>query len=138
VEAAAWQLIEKIDAMGGSVPAIEQGFIQDEIARSAYEYQRGIENEQKIIVGVNKFTVTEENNTPILRVDDSIRQVQSERLIHLRSSRDNKKVINCLAAVSDAATEGRNLMPEVIAAVEAKCTLGEISDELRKVFGEYR
>lgn len=138
VEEAAWQLIGKIDAMGGSVSAIEQGFIQNEIARSAYEYQRGIESGEKIIVGVNKFTVDEQNNTPIFRVDDSIRNVQSERLSKLRAERDSAKAGESLEAVSRAATEGTNLMPQVITAVENKCTLGEIADELRKVFGEYR
>jgi len=138
VEAAAWQLIEKIDAMGGSVAAIEQGFIQDEIARSAYEYQRGIENNEKIIVGVNKFTVSEQNTTPIFKIDDSIRNVQSERLKQLRSSRDQLTANESLQRVLSAAKDGTNLMPHVITAVENKCTLGEIADQLRSVFGEYK
>jgi methylmalonyl-CoA mutase, N-terminal domain len=138
VEQAAWQLIGKIDAMGGSVSAIEQGFIQDEIARSAYEYQRGIESGEKIIVGVNKFTATENNNTPVFRIDDSIRTVQSERLKQLKAGRDNTAAAALLQQVSVAAKEASNLMPHVIAAVEGHCTLGEIADELRKVFGEYK
>src|SRR5690349_1431096 len=80
IETAAWKLVEKIDAMGGSVPAIEQGFIQDEIARSAYEYQRKIETGEKIIVGMNKFQLQEEDQIPVMRIDDSIRTVQSEKL----------------------------------------------------------
>jgi len=138
VEQQAWQLIQKIDAMGGSVSAIEQGFIQDEIARSAYEYQRGIESGEKIIVGVNKFTVNEANNTPIFKIDDSIRTVQSERLQQLRSNRNNEAATASLSAIAGAAKDGSNLMPYVITAVENKCTLGEIADELRKIFGEYR
>lgn len=138
VEQKAWQLISKIDAMGGSVSAIEQGFIQNEIAGSAYDYQRNIESNEKIIVGVNKFTVDKETEIPIFRVDDGIRTVQAERLKELRNRRDAKMVQQCLAHISSAAKDGSNLMPHVITAVEALCTLGEISDELRKVFGQYK
>lgn len=138
VEEAAWKLIEKIDAMGGSVPAIEQGFIQDEIARSAYEYQRNIEDNNKIIVGVNKFQVNSEDHIPILKVDDSIRTVQAAKLAILRNNRDNAKVDQCLQELNDKAVSGENIMPAVLEAVENKCTLGEIADTLREVFGEYK
>lgn len=138
VEEKAWELINRIDAMGGSVSAIEQGFIQNEIAGSAYEYQRKIENKEKIIVGVNKFTVEEENKIPLLKIDDSIREVQSQRLRALRDKRDREKADACLQRIDNAAKEGINLMPLVIDAVENYCTLGEIADTLRKVFGEYR
>lgn len=138
VEAEAWKLIEKIDAMGGSVSAIEQGFIQNEIAKSAYEYQRQIESGDKIIVGVNKFKVDEVNKVPGFKIDDSIRLVQSDKLKALRAKRDNDKVKASLSQINSAANSGANLMPLVIEAVENLCTLGEISDELRKVFGEYR
>ena len=138
VEIAAWKLIEKIDAMGGSVSAIEQGFIQNEIAKSAYEYQRGIESGEKIIVGVNKFQVNEEEQIPILRVDDSIRIVQSEKLAILRSNRNHAKVDQLLQELNDKATSGENIMPTVVEAVENKCTLGEIADTLREVFGEFK
>lgn len=138
VEAAAWKLIEKIDAMGGSVAAIEQGFIQNEIARSAYEYQRAIENQNKIIVGVNKFQVDNEEKIPVLKVDDSIRQIQTERLAALRQQRDPAKTDQLLQALIDRATTGENLMPAVIEAVEHKCTLGEIAGTLREVYGEYK
>lgn len=138
IEQNAWDLIEKIDVMGGSVSAIEQGFVQDEIARSAYEYQRNIENNSKIIVGVNKFQVKEENDTPVFKIDDSIRTLQTEKLNKLKANRDPGKVDNCLQAVNDCATTGENLMPAVIEAVENKCTLGEIADELRAVYGEYK
>lgn len=138
VETKAWELIKNIDAMGGSVPAIEQGFIQDEIARSAYAYQKGIEDGSKIIVGVNKFTVDSEARVPPFRIDDSIRVQQSERLQALRNSRDAQRTATCLETIRGKAVSGENLMPSVIEAVEAYCTLGEIADVLRGVFGEHR
>jgi methylmalonyl-CoA mutase N-terminal domain/subunit len=138
VEEKAWQLINKIDAMGGSVPAIEQGFIQDEIARSAYEHQRQVEAGEKIIVGVNKFQSKEEVPVPIFKVDDSIRQTQAEKLRALRSRRNHAKCDNILQQLNDRASNGDNLMPVVIEAVENYCTLGEIADTLREVFGEYK
>ena len=138
VENAAWKLIEKIDAMGGSVAAIEQGFIQNEIAKSAYEYQRGIESGEKIIVGVNKFQLQDEAPIPILRVDDSIRAIQMQKLAHLRSNRDHAKVDQLLQELNDKATGDENIMPTVVEAIENKCTLGEIADTLREVFGEYK
>ncbi len=138
VEQKAWELINKIDAMGGSVAAIEQGFMQDEIARSAYEYQRNIESGEKIIVGVNKFTVDKEEPVPPFKIDDSIRELQIEKLNDLKSRRDKIVAAKCLENIANAAKDGSNLMPLVIEAVEAKCTLGEIADVLRKEFGEYR
>lgn len=138
VEAAAWKLIDKIDAMGGAVKAIEQGFIQEEIARSAYKYNSAIETGEKIIVGVNKFTSKETNDTPLLKIDDSIRVVQSEKLKALRAKRDNAKAEASLAAIREKALGTDNLMPAVIEAVENLCTLGEISDTLRAVWGEYK
>ena len=138
VEAKAWELIARIDALGGSVTAIEEGFIQDEIARSAYEYQRQIEDGSKIIVGVNKFTVANEDKIPSLKIDDSIRDVQSAKLAKLRANRDAVSAQSSLERISTAAKDGSNLMPFVILAVEQKCTLGEIADVLRKVYGEYK
>jgi methylmalonyl-CoA mutase N-terminal domain/subunit len=138
VEAAAWKLIEKIDVMGGAVSAIENHFMQDEIARSSYAYSKAIESNEKIIVGVNKFTSKEEDETPLLKIDDSIRQVQSEKLKKLRAKRNNEKVTSCLEQIRIKATSTENLMPPVIDAVENLCTLGEISDTLRKVWGEYK
>jgi methylmalonyl-CoA mutase, N-terminal domain len=138
VEAEAWKLIHQIDAMGGAVTAIEQGFMQDEIARSAYAYQKNIENGSKIIVGVNKFTATEENKTPVFKIDESIRQMQSEKLQHLKATRDTATALACLADLKDKAISGENMMSSVINAVEHKCTLGEVADVLRNVYGEYR
>lgn len=138
VEEAAWKLIEKIDAMGGAVKAIEQHFIQDEIARASYKYTQDIETGDKVIVGVNKFTAKETSDTPLLKVDDSIRKVQSEKLKALRAKRDNAKATACLERIKQIASTKENLMPAVIDAVENLCTLGEISDTLRSVWGEYR
>ena len=138
VESKAWELIEKIDAMGGAVSAIEQGFIQDEIARSAYKYQREIENNEKIIIGVNKFTATDPVAPEVFRIDDSIRILQSERLKSLRERRDNTAVQNALQRIRQAAGTGENLMPLVVDAVEHLSTLGEIADVLREVWGEYK
>ncbi|MHA4807617.1 acyl-CoA mutase large subunit family protein [Flavitalea flava] len=138
VEEEAWKLIRRIDDMGGSVSAIEQGFIQDEIARSAYEYQRQIETGEKIIVGVNKFQVTEKDSIPGFRIDDSIRQVQTEKLASLRNRRDPAKCDSILQDLNDKAASGENIMPVVLEAVENNCTLGEIADTLREIFGEYK
>ncbi len=138
IENAAWELIQKIDIMGGSVSAIEQGFMQDEIANSAYEYHRKIENGEKIIVGVNKFISEENNRIPILKIDDSIRDAQSAKLQSLRQKRDNPKVTSSLSALKLAAQGNENIMPYVIDAVENYATLGEIADVLRGVYGEYK
>lgn len=138
VEQKATELIAKIDAMGGSVSAIEQGFIQDEIARSAYDYQRHIERSEKIIVGVNKFQLKEESSIPVFRIDDSIRDQQIQKLKAFKEKRDAKAVTSCLETVRQNGADGQNLMPSVIDAVEHHCTLGEIADTLRAVFGEYK
>jgi methylmalonyl-CoA mutase N-terminal domain/subunit len=138
VEEKAWQLIAKIDAMGGSVSAIEAGFIQDEIARSAYEYQRNIETGQKIIVGVNKFAIDENQRPPSFKIDDSIRQLQIQKINNLRHNRNPAKCDSILQELNDKAVNNENIMPTVIEAVENKCTLGEIADELRSVFGEHK
>jgi methylmalonyl-CoA mutase N-terminal domain/subunit len=138
VEEEAWKLIEKIDAMGGSVSAIEQGFIQEEIARSAYEYQRRIENNEQIIVGVNKFQVENGDTIPGFRIDDSIRQVQTAKLSSLKQRRDPARCDSILQDLNDKAAGDENIMPVVIEAVENFCTLGEIADTLREVYGEYK
>jgi methylmalonyl-CoA mutase N-terminal domain/subunit len=138
IEAAASKLIDKIDVMGGAVKAIEAGFIQEEIARSAYKYNKDIETGEKIIVGVNKFTTKEVDDTPLLKIDDSIRVVQSDKLKTLRAKRDAAKAAACLEAINNAANSSDNLMPYVIDAVENLCTLGEIADVLRGVWGEYK
>lgn len=138
VESAALELMQKIDAMGGSVTAIEQGFIQEEIARSAYDYQRQIETGEKIIVGVNRFQTTADNPTPPFKIDESVRQVQIEKLQAMRHNRNNGRCDSILQSLNDAASGDENIMPIVIEAVENKCTLGEIADTLREVYGEYK
>ncbi len=136
-EKAAGDLIRRIDEMGGSVEAIEEGFIQNEIAKSAYEHQRKVETGEKIIVGVNAFESAEPDHTKIFRIDDSIRKIQTDKLAALRRDRDPARCDHILQLLNDQASSGENLMPAVIEAVEAKCTLGEIADTLREVFGEY-
>jgi len=138
VEKAAWELIEQVDAAGGSIAAIEQGFIQNEIARSAYAYQQKIEMNEKIIVGVNKFTAEESNKIPLFKVDDSIRKIQIVKLKTLKAARNDTAVKNCLQTLNSKAVSAENIMPAVIDAVENYCTLGEIADTLRKVYGEYK
>ena len=138
IEDKAWELIEEMDQMGGSVAAIETGFIQNKIAESAYAYQKAIESNEKIIVGVNQFRNDSEIDIPILKINESIRQEQIQKLKVLKNNRDAQKVANCLTAIKNAAKGSDNLMPVVIEAVEAHCTLGEISDALRNVFGEYQ
>lgn len=138
VESAAWKIIDTIDNMGGSVQAIEEGYMQNEIAASAYIYQQKIEAKTKIIVGVNAFTGGVEITPPSFRIDDSIRQVQADKLKKLKATRDKNKVVESLKKIKEHAANNINLMPVVIEAVENFCTLGEISDSLRSVFGEYK
>lgn len=137
IETEAWKYIEHIDKMGGAVSAIEQGYMQQEIAKSSYEYQKKIECEEKVIVGMNMFKEKEARHESTFKIDDSIRVKQSERLATFRAGRDSLKYTACIEAVVQAAKDGTNLMPPVIQAVENNCTLGEISDALRKVFGEF-
>jgi methylmalonyl-CoA mutase N-terminal domain/subunit len=138
MEQAATKIIDLIDAMGGSVEAIEQGFIQDEIAKSAYLYQKNIENESKIIVGVNKFQTQTDEKIPGFKIDNSIQEMQTEKLKQLRGSRNSDAANAALLALTEAAKGTDNLMPLVLDCVENRCTLGEISDALRAVFGEYK
>jgi methylmalonyl-CoA mutase N-terminal domain/subunit len=137
MEKAAWVYINKIDEMGGSVNAIESGYIQNEIASSSYEYQKDIENGQRIIVGVNQYTDTDAPATPAFRTDDSARKLQTEALTVLKIERDSALVKNALARLSAASRNDENLMPIIVGCVEVYATLGEISDTMRDVFGEY-
>ncbi|MEY3349345.1 MAG: hypothetical protein RLY46_1384 [Bacteroidota bacterium] len=132
------KLIEYIDQKGGSVKVIEEGYMQEQIAASAYAYQRAIEEKEKIIVGVNQFATQDATNTPVFKIDDQVRVAQVERLKKLKSNRNQQKSLACLSAIKEAAANNTNLMPLVIEAVENYCTLGEISDTLRSVFGEHR
>jgi len=132
------EYIRKIDEMGGAVEAVEQGFIQREIQDSAYKYQREIEKEERVVVGVNRFQTEEEKPTNLLRVDPEVRVGQIEQLRRLKSERDDEKVKQSLAALKAGAEGKDNLMPLILDAVRAYGTLGEISDVLRGVFGEYQ
>lgn len=138
LEEEALKYMQRIDAMGGAVNAIEEGYIQKEIADASFAYQKAIEQNTKIIVGVNKYTSAEQNTTEIFRVDDTIRKVQSEKLKQLRSERNEQKVQGILQQLSTDAGAGVNLMPGIIEAVEHYATLGEIADVFRNVFGEYQ
>jgi methylmalonyl-CoA mutase N-terminal domain/subunit len=138
VEEAAWKLIDKIDAMGGAVQAIEQGFIQEQIASSSYAYQKAIESGEKVIVGVNKFQQEESAPIPILKIDEQVQVEQIDRLKAFKANRDQQTVNEKLLAIQEAARGTNNLMPYVIDAVEHHCTLGEISHALRAVWGEYK
>jgi methylmalonyl-CoA mutase N-terminal domain/subunit len=134
----AQEYIDKIDELGGAAAAIEKGFIQREIQDSAYRYQREIEKEERVVVGVNKFQIEEKPPKDLLRVDPGVRISQMEGLEKLRSERDNSKVKGMLGDLKKAAQGKDNLMPVILEAVKAYATLGEICDELRDVFGEYQ
>ena len=138
VEQKAWEYIGIIDSMGGSVRAIEEGYIQEEIARSAYTYQNDIEKGKKIIVGVNKFTVEEKPIQDIFTVDDSIRKVQIDKITQVKAERNNDKIKSILSKLDADARGNTNLMPTILEACENYATLGEIADTLRNVFGEYK
>jgi len=129
--------IAKIDEMGGMLAAIEAGYVQREIERAAYDYQKAVEAQEEIVVGVNKFQVKEEPPIPTLRIDPASERAQVERVRRVRAERNTSAAMTALEAVERAARSGENLMPPIIAAVEVYVTLGEISDRLRAVFGEY-
>ena len=137
MEAAAQLYIDKIDVMGGSVTAIENGYIQNEIAKAAYEYQLEVEAGTRVIVGVNQFTQEKEGITEVMNIDETIRTIQTEKLNALKLTRDNVAVAQALAKLKSAAEGTDNLMPHILEAVEVYATLGEIADTLRNVFGEY-
>ena len=137
IESAALAYIDKIDAMGGSVNAIENGYIQQEIANASYQYQKEVEQGERVIVGVNKFTQEKEGITDVLNIDESIRVIQTDKLDKLKAERDNEAVKLALTNLTAAAKSERNLMPFILSAVEEYATLGEIADCMRNVFGEY-
>jgi methylmalonyl-CoA mutase, N-terminal domain len=138
IEAAATDYIRRIDEMGGALQAIEAGFVQGEIQRSAFDYQRAVESGERVIVGVNRFQVTEARKIPIFRVNPEIEREQVLRVRALRSERDSVAWKRSIERLEAAARSSENLMPRIMAAAEAMATVGEISDTLRGVFGEYR
>lgn len=138
LEARAWDYIHKIDALGGSVRAVEQGYIQREIEEAAYRYQRDLEDGRRVVVGVNQFQADESAPHPTLKMDPDVGRRQTAKVAALRERRDTEKVSVALKRLEEAARSTENLMPRILAAVEAYATLGEISDSLRAVFGEQR
>jgi len=138
IEARAEEYLSKIDAMGGMIRAIESGFVQTEIQRAAFEYQHSVERKENIVVGVNEFVTEDARQIPTLRIDAEIERAQIARLQTLRAKRDFAKTKAVLAALEQRARTTENLLPAILAAVEAYATVGEISDTLRRVFGEYQ
>jgi methylmalonyl-CoA mutase N-terminal domain/subunit len=136
LERKAREYIAKIDELGGSVRAIELGYIQREIEDAAYRYQVALEDHRRILVGVNRFQQQEEHHPAVLRVDPALGRLQAQRVRELRERRNNAAVGASLAALESATRGTENLMPRILAAVESYATLGEISDTLRRVFGE--
>jgi len=136
IEQQAWEYIKKIDDLGGSVYAIERGFMQAEIEQAAYTYQKVLDEEQAIVVGVNRFTLENETRPQLLRVDEEVGKRQAAKVAALRQRRDNQRVQQALSELEAGAASESNLMPLIINAVEAYATLGEISDAMRRVFGE--
>jgi len=138
IEKQALEYIEKIEAMGGAIKAIESGFMQQEIGESAYQYQKEIESKKCIIVGINQFQIEEEPLKDILRIRPEVERYQKEKLSTVKKGRDQGKVNETLAAIKKAAQGTDNVIPPILEAVRAYATLGEISDTLRQVFGEYQ
>ncbi len=138
IEARAVEYLKKIDSMGGMLRAIENGYVQGEIQKAAYEYQQAIERGEQIVVGVNQFRSEEQRPIPLLRIDPEIERQQTDRVKALRARRDAKRVFAALEEVERRARTSENVMPAIQAGVEAFATVGEISDALRHVFGEYK
>ena len=130
--------LEKIEALGGMLKAIERGYVQQEIQNAAYEYQQAVDRLEAVVVGVNRFAIEEEKPIPIQRMDESLERKQVERLRELRARRDRGLWQESIKNVENAARSGANLMPHIIAAIEAYATVGEISEAMRRVFGEYK
>jgi methylmalonyl-CoA mutase N-terminal domain/subunit len=138
IERGAQDYLERIDSLGGTLAAIEKGWIQAEIQNAAYEFQQQVERGEKIVVGVNRFHQENDDHLTALTIDSNVERQQVERLREVRASRDQSAVESRLDALEQTARGSDNLMPKIMAACEAFATVGEISDRLRKVFGEYR
>jgi methylmalonyl-CoA mutase N-terminal domain/subunit len=138
IEAGAVEYIQRIDAMGGMIRAIEVGYVQGEIQKAAFEYQQAVERGDQVVVGVNRFTVEDEKPIPTMRVDPQIESAQVARVQAVRARRDAVKCRAAIAEVERRAQTGENLMPAILQAVESYATVGEISDALRRTFGEYQ
>jgi len=138
IERRALQYLDKIEALGGMLKAIEAGYVQQEIQNAAYEYQRQVDRGEAVVVGVNRYELESEKPIPILHIDETLERKQVERVRALRSRRDPQTWAVALSRIAEAARSSDNLMPHIVSAVEACATVGEISDAMRKVFGEYR
>jgi len=138
IEGKALEYIERIDSMGGAIKAIESGFMQEEIIDSAYAYQKAIEDRNLIIVGLNEFRTDEQSLRDILKIDPEVERYQRGKLTKVKTERNSDRVETSLAALRNAAEGDENIVPAVLDAVKAYATVGEISDTLREVFGEYR
>ena len=138
IEDRASNYLERIDAMGGMLRAIETSYVQREIQESAYRYQRAIETEEAIVVGVNRFQSEEGSTVPTMRIDPSIEQQQVERVRAVRARRDTQAAETALQKLEEAARSTQNLVPKILDCVEAYATVGEISNRLRAVWGEYK
>jgi methylmalonyl-CoA mutase N-terminal domain/subunit len=138
LERQANQYLSRIDALGGTLKAIEVGFIQQEIQNAAYEFQQSVDRLEQVVVGVNRFQTEGDASVPVQRIDEQLERKQVERLRALRDRRDRAAAESSLKAVKDSAQSGSNLMPHIITAVENLCTVGEIADAMRGVFGEYQ
>jgi len=138
VEKLAREYLERIDAMGGMLCAIETGYVQREIQESAYRYQRAIESHQEIVVGVNRFQIDADPPVPLLKIDEHLERAQVERVRALRERRDARATESTLHNLERAASTTENLLPRILECVESYATVGEISNRLRHVWGEYR
>jgi methylmalonyl-CoA mutase, N-terminal domain len=138
IEKEARDYISRIDEMGGTLRAIEKGFVQSEIQHAAYEFQKEVESGERVIVGVNRFQMEERTKAPVFRIDPAIEKTQVERVRAMRATRDATAWTRRIEELESAARGTDNLMPRILAAAEAQATVGEISDALRRVFGEYR
>ena len=138
VEERAREYLQKIEALGGMLRAIETGYVQREIQEAAYRYQRAIESGEEIVVGVNRFQIEAEPPVPLLRIDAALEQAQIERVRALRARREPRATESALAKLEQAASTTQNLLPHILECVEAYATVGEISNRLRHVWGEYR
>jgi methylmalonyl-CoA mutase N-terminal domain/subunit len=138
IERRAADYIDRIDALGGMLRAIETGYVQREIQEAAYQFQRAVETGEAVVVGVNRFQSDAETTVPTLRIDESVERAQVERLRALRARRDNEATEVALIALEEAAHGTENLLPRLLHCVESLATVGEISHRLRRVWGEYR
>lgn len=138
LEEQAREYLERIDALGGMLRAIERGWVQQEIQSAAYEYQRAVDSGEATVVGVNRFTREDEPGIPIQRIDEALERRQVERVRALRARRDKVVWRTAVESVKDHARGGKNLMPAILNAVESYATVGEIAAAMREVFGEYQ